>query len=280
MLSFGQQLALVVICASALMVVLWFIQRRTRDAGVVDAGWAAGLALSAVFAGITGTGSSSVRILIACMGGIWGLRLAWHVLTDRVLKGEEDGRYAMWRQKLGPRVNRVFFWFFQAQAFFVAFLCVPFLLASNSTGVPAALGGLSVLHLAGLAIFVLAKLGESIADEQLKAFKSRPESKGRTCRSGLWRYSRHPNYFCEWLIWVSFALVATGSLDAGWRWAAWLSPAFMLFLILKVTGIPPTEARALASRGEDYRRYQRETSAFFPWFPRHAPDTILKGTAS
>lgn len=282
MLTFWPQLLVVAGAASVLMVGLWLIQRRTRDAGVVDAGWALSLAASAVFAGFTGTGQIGPRVLIAAMGAIWGLRLGWHILSDRVFKGGEDGRYAMWREKLGPRVNRVFFLFFQAQAFFVAFLCVPFLLASGTDSRGPLPGGLGIVHICAAALFLLAKCGEAVADHQLKRFKASPMSKGKTCRSGLWRYSRHPNYFCEWLIWVSFALVATGPFaDAGMRWLAWLAPAFMLLLILKVTGIPPTEARSIASRGDDYRRYQKETSAFFPWFPKQIPEsTTLSSAAS
>ena len=84
---------------------------------------------------------------------------------------------------------------------------------------------------------------------------------GKTIRSGLWRYSRHPNYFFQWLAWIAFALIA---LAAPWGWIALFAPALILYLILFVTGVPPSEERALASRGDDYRRYQRETSVFVP----------------
>lgn len=267
-LTFWPQLGIIAAAAALLMAVLWAIQRRTKDAGTVDVAWAAGLGCSAVFAALTGAGDTTTRLLVGLMGGLWGFRLAWHILTDRVLVHGEDGRYAMWRQKLGPKTNRVFFVFFQAQAFFIIFLCVPFLLAAGHDHTGPLPFGLTLLEAAGAALFIIAKLGETTADQQLKAFKAKPDSKGKTCRQGLWRYSRHPNYFFEWLIWVSFALVATGAPHG---WAAWLSPAFMLLLILKVTGIPPTEKRALASRGDDYRRYQQETSAFVPWFPKKLP---------
>ncbi len=115
------------------------------------------------------------------------------------------------------------------------------------------------------ALWMFAVLGESLADRQLAAWRSDPDNRGRTCRAGLWRYSRHPNYFCEWLIWCAFATIASA---APLGWLAWMAPGVMLFLILKVTGIPPTEARALRSRGDDYRRYQQSTSAFFPWPPK------------
>jgi steroid 5-alpha reductase family enzyme len=124
---------------------------------------------------------------------------------------------------------------------------------------------LRAFELAGIALVAVSVLGESVADAQLRRHRLDPANRGRTCRSGLWRYSRHPNYFFEWLSWCGFALMALG---APWGGLGLLSPLVMLVLILKFTGIPPTEAQALASRGEDYARYQRTTSAFFPWFPK------------
>lgn len=118
-----------------------------------------------------------------------------------------------------------------------------------------------------MAIWVVAFAGEVTADRQLLAFKTNPQNKGKTCQAGWWRYSRHPNYFFEWLIWVSYALFASSS---PWGWLAWLCPATLLYLLFKVTGIPATEAQALRSRGEAYRRYQQTTSAFVPWFPKQA----------
>ena len=123
------------------------------------------------------------------------------------------------------------------------------------------------LEFAALAIWVVAFAGELTADRQLLAFKTNPNNKGKTCQAGWWRYSRHPNYFFEWVIWVAYALFATAS---PWGWLAWLCPATLLYLLFKVTGIPATEAQALRSRGEAYRRYQQTTSAFVPWFPKPA----------
>ena len=110
--------------------------------------------------------------------------------------------------------------------------------------------------------------GEAAADAQLNKFKSDPSNKGRTCQVGLWRYSRHPNYFFEWLIWVAFALFALASPGGCW---GLLSPALILYFVLRVTGIPATEAQAIRTRGEEYRRYQQTTSAFVPWFPKKIP---------
>jgi len=117
---------------------------------------------------------------------------------------------------------------------------------------------------AGVLVWVIAVAGEALADAQLARYRSVPANRGRTCRVGLWRASRHPNYFFEWLHWWSYVLLATGS--PLW-WATLIGPALMLYVLLKVTGIPATEAQAVLSR-PDYAEYQRTTSAFIPWFPK------------
>ena len=99
----------------------------------------------------------------------------------------------------------------------------------------------------------------------MKSFKADPANKGKTMRYGLWRYSRHPNYFFQWLTWVAYALIA---LAAPYGWIGLVSPLLILYLILFVTGVKPAEEQALKSRGDDFRRYQRETSVFIPWPPR------------
>lgn len=259
-MTFEQQISWIALGAGALMVALWLVQLWTKDAGIVDVGWAASLACAAIFVGWTGTGAVEVRILAGALGALWGFRLAWHLLTDRILRGEEDGRYQMLRENTGRWQEPVLLVFYLIQAGFVVALAVPFALASATAG-----EGLRWFHIAAALLWIVGFVGESTADRQLKAFKADPASSGRTCRSGLWRYSRHPNYFFEWLMWCAFGVL---SLGAPHGWIGLLAPAFLLLLILKVTGIPPTEARALRSRGDDYRRYQRETSAFVPWFPK------------
>ena len=113
------------------------------------------------------------------------------------------------------------------------------------------------------------RVGESVADRQLSAWRADPANRGRTCRAGLWGYSRHPNYFFEWIHWLAYPTLAVG-LPYGW--VAWFAPALMLYLVLKVTGIPPTEAQSLRSRGDDYRAYQRTVNAFFPGPRRRAAE--------
>lgn len=248
--------------ATALMVVLWIIQRRTNDAGIVDFGWALCLGAAALFCALTGPGDPARRLILGAVGSAWGLRLSSHLLLDRVLKGPEDGRYQMLRERFGSRIQSMLLGFFLAQAASVVVLSLPFALAAASLR-----AGPSALDVAALAVWMLGFVGESVADHQLKRFRAEPASRGRVCDVGLWRYSRHPNYFFEWLMWVGFALLATSSPHAV---VAWSAPLIMLVLILKVTGIPPTEARALKSRGDAYRRYQQTTSAFIPWFPRRS----------
>jgi steroid 5-alpha reductase family enzyme len=106
--------------------------------------------------------------------------------------------------------------------------------------------------------------GEAAADRQLARFRADPANRGRTCREGLWRYSRHPNYFFEWLHWFAYVALAAGS---PWFWLAWTGPVVMYVFLRWISGIPYTEAQALRTRGEDYRDYQRRTPMLFPWFP-------------
>jgi steroid 5-alpha reductase family enzyme len=124
---------------------------------------------------------------------------------------------------------------------------------------------LSWAEFVGCAVWLIGMIGEATADAQLNAFKKNPASHGKTCRAGLWNYSRHPNYFFEWVIWLGLAVFALGS---PFGFIGLLSPALILYFLLRVTGIPATEAQALRTKGEDYKNYQRTTSAFVPWFRR------------
>ncbi len=124
---------------------------------------------------------------------------------------------------------------------------------------------LAPLEYAGTALWMVALAGEAVADAQLAAFKRDPASKGQVCQRGLWTYSRHPNYFFEWLIWVAWALFGMAS---PYGWISILCPLLMFYFLFRVTGIPATEAQSLRSKGEAYRRYQQTTSAFVPWFRR------------
>ena len=269
-MSTAQVLLLGWVLMVAMMAALWLVQRARRDAGVVDVGWTAGLGILAVLYAIAGVGDPFRRALVAVMAGGWSLRLAWHLLADRIIGKPEDGRYRTLRARWGDRAQARFFLFFQVQAVVAVALSLPFLVAMRGGGALGAAG------LAGVAVWVVAVLGEALADAQLARFRADPGNRGRTCRIGLWRASRHPNYFFEWLHWWSYVLLAARS--PAW-WLALIGPALMLYFLLKVTGIPATEAHALASRGDEYRDYQRTTSAFIPWFPKRQ-ETGVRGPGS
>jgi len=242
------------------MLVLWVMHLALRNAAIVDVGWAAGVALvGAIYAAI-GTGWGPRRVLIAVLVLIWGLRLSFFLLFTRVLGHAEEGRYVELRRKWVHQIPLKFLLFFQFQAVLCVVLSTPFLMAAQDGR-----ESFSALEWAAVVVWAIAFVGELIADAQLHAFKAGSAHRGKTCDVGLWRYSRHPNYFFEWLIWVAFALLALG---AHFGWMGLLSPLLMLFFLFRVTGIPATEAQALRTRGEEYRRYQQTTSAFVPWIPR------------
>ena len=248
------------IVASVTMAVLWWWHLRLRNAGIVDVGWTALVSALAILDAVACGGAAIRRVAIAAMIGAWGLRLSAHLLDDRVVERPEDGRYAAMRREWGASAPRRFFWFFQTQALAAVAFSLPALLTSVNPD-----PRLSTLEYAAIGLWAAAFAGEAMADWQLHQFKSNTANHGHTCRSGWWRFSRHPNYFFEWVIWVAYALFATAS---PWGCAAWACPAAMLYLLFRVTGIPLNEAQALRSRGDEYRHYQASTSAFVPWFPR------------
>jgi steroid 5-alpha reductase family enzyme len=244
---------------AAVMVILFFVQRSRKDAGIVDVGWAGGMGLLAVFYAAMADGDPSRRIVLAILAASWSLRLASHLLK-RYFHQKEDGRYRMLREKWGEKAQNYFFLFFQVQALWAVMFSVPFLVvAYNPTP------GLTVFDILGIVVWIIAVGGESVADRQLAGFRADPANRGRTCRAGLWKYSRHPNYFFEFTHWFAYIFLGAGSPHF---WVTFFGPAIMLLFLYKVTGIPYTEKQALLSRGEDYREYQRTTSAFIPWFSR------------
>jgi steroid 5-alpha reductase family enzyme len=246
--------------ASALLLfALYLWQRRTRDATAVDAGWGASLALCALLYALLAPGCLGQKLAICVPVGVENLRIA-SLVRNRLGKGE-DGRYQelrrRWREK--GREQRTFAIFYQAQAFLAAGLSIPALLGSFDND------ELGVLAWIGLALWLVAASLESLADRQLAAFRRDPANKGGVMDRGLWRYSRHPNYFFQTLTWVAYALIAVA---APYGWIAFFAPALILYLVLFVTGVPPAEESSLHSRGDVYRDYQRRTSVFVPWLPK------------
>jgi steroid 5-alpha reductase family enzyme len=245
---------------------LWWRQLRTQNATSVDAAWALGIGGTALAMAAWGPGAGIQRLLAAGLAAAWSGRLSLHLLRDRVFgHRSEDGRYAAMRNFWGTHAARNFFVFYQMQAIAAVVFALPFAaLAYHSEP------NLTPWQWCGLGITTLAVLGETLADRQLAAHRRDPLQRGRTCRNGLWRYSRHPNYFCEWLAWCGMALVAAPALS----WLAVLQPVLMFLLVRFVSGVPWTELQAQKSRPDDYRRYQAETNAFVPWWPRRLRDVL------
>ena len=243
--------------AAGIMTWGWWWQRRHQNIGVVDVFWAKGVGASALLLALLGDGAAMPRIALAVLGGLWGSRLALH-LWHRVRSEPEDGRYQHLSRHWNGHQGKIF-GFFQFQALLIVLFALPFVAVAVNPQ-PQGWGWL----IAAVAMWVLSVSGESIADRQLARFRANPANKGKTCRDGLWRYSRHPNYFFEWLHWFTYVLLAVQS--PLW-WLAWSGPLVMYVFLRWVSGIPFTEAQALRSRGEDYREYQRTTPMLFPWFP-------------
>lgn len=262
------QICLTAAALSVVMFGLWWVQTRTRDASSVDAAWAFGIAGAAVIYGITGDGDPTRRWIIAGLAAIWGLRLGGYLLFDRVFRATaEDGRYRAMRDHWGAKANLNFAWFYQSQAMAALLFSVPMLVGSHDPRPVGVVDGVAV------AWWFLTLTMVSVADRQLARWRAVPENRGRTCRGGLWRFSRHPNYFFEWLHWPAYVVLAWGGPGGPYTIAV---PLLLLVLLLFVTGIPYVEARALKTRGDDYRAYQRETSVFVPWFPKRVKAALSR----
>lgn len=262
-----EQLLVVWIFAALLMATLWMIQRSTKNAGIVDIGWAAAIAVMSVFFSSTSHAPVERRLLIGAMGLLWGARLAIHLLI-RNRGRPEDGRYTQLRKDWAPNEQLGLFKFFQFQAVAAVFFSIPFLLSSLNQR-----ASLTSHEIAGFLLWAIALVGETVSDFQLERFKRSKGGISIVCQEGLWRYSRHPNYFFESLVWIALALFAWPS-PAGF--IALACPALIIYFIFNITGIPATEAQALRTKGDHYREYQRKTSAFFPWFPEKESNHVVR----
>jgi len=246
---------------TALFAGIYLVCRRLDNYGFVDVAWSYSFALVAVFYALNAPGWGGRRLALAAMAIFWSLRLGTHLLK-RVASHHpvEDGRYVQLRKDWAGNFHPKMFGFFMLQAVSVILLSLPFLLPALNPQTT-----FSPIEILGGLLWLFAISGESIADAQLSAFKKDPAHRGQVCDTGLWRYSRHPNYFFEWLIWVAYLVF---SLASPHGWLAAISPIAILFLLLRVTGIPLTEQQSLRSKGDAYRRYQQTTSVFIPWRPK------------
>jgi steroid 5-alpha reductase family enzyme len=247
--------------AAALQLALWGIQQRTRNAGIVDIGWAASFALVAGLFAWRSTAPIEAWGPIAAVVVAWSVRLSAYLVARGAARSPEEGRYADLRRRWGPAASRRLFVFFQAQAALTGLLSTAFVVPFV-----AAPGRLGWLRAVGAAIALAGIAGETLADAQLARWKRDPAHRGRVCDTGLWGYSRHPNYFFEWCVWLGHAVY--GLAFAPWGLIALAPQAILLASILGVTGIPPTEAQAIRSKGDAYRAYQRRVSRFVPLPPK------------
>jgi steroid 5-alpha reductase family enzyme len=239
---------------SILMALAWMVQQRTGNSGWVDTIWTFSL----------GAAPNARQWLLAGLVAVWSLRLGSRIAV-RTAGITDDPRYAAFAAEWGVDSPRKMFVFLQNQGFGSIPLVFAIFVAAHFPD-----ARLRLQDYLGALILLTGIAGEALADAQLKRFREHPGNKGQVCDAGLWRWSRHPNYFFEWFCWLAYPVIAISTdyaIKYPWGWAALLAPVFMYWILVHVTGIPPLEAQMLRSRGERYRAYQSRASAFFPLPP-------------
>jgi steroid 5-alpha reductase family enzyme len=247
------------IAASGAMTLAWLWAKRIGNISYVDAFWAYGVGIMSLAYLLEHQPLTFRNKVMIGLLTLWSLRLGTYLLK-RCLGGKEDSRYQFYRDKWGQKADSLFFWFYQKQAFWVVLFASPLLIVRTNQS------PWGTLDFVGITIWGISMIGVCLADWQLARHKASPDRKpGDICKNGLWRYSRHPNYFFEWTGWISY-------LYFGWSapLGPWLGliPIILLAFLLKFTGIPHVEARKLENANEEYEEYRRSTNSFFPWFPQ------------
>jgi steroid 5-alpha reductase family enzyme len=253
----------------AIMTAAWGIALKTGQSGWVDTIWSLSVgvvgflaALSPIDAAAWSSGPTARQWLVAALCGIWGIRLAAHI-GGRTKGGGNDPRYAQLKTQWGDDYPRQFFWFLQIQA------AAAFVLDAASLVAAHAPGQLGFADWLGVAVLAVAIAGETIADWQLMQFKRDPANRGQVCDVGLWSWSRHPNYFFEWLGWCAYPMIALAHVSGYAIGIGTLAaPVMMYWLLVHISGIPPLEEHMRRSRGERFTAYEARVSAFWPWPPR------------
>ena len=253
----AELLILLAIALSAMMTGAWAIQRATGSSGWIDTIWSFAVGVGGIAAAVLTDGEPMRRAMVFAVIAAWSLRLGLHI-ASRTRGAGEDPRYARLVEEWGPSASLRLWLFLQVQALaaFVLVLAV-YLAAANPAPFP------RLVDFVALAVAVVAIAGEAISDRQLAAFRRTPEARTGVMERGLWQYSRHPNYFFEWLYWCAWPLMAF-AMPVGWSWLALLAPIQMYWLLVHVSGIPPLEEHMLASRGDKFRALQARVNAFFP----------------
>ena len=251
----------------AIMAGAWVVWRRSGNAGWVDTIWTFGLGTVGLFGALLPMLADGERLwrqyLVAGLIAIWALRLGVHI-ARRTRAITDDPRYAKLLQGWGGEAARRMFWLLQKQALVSIPLGLAILLAAWNPD-PA----FRFQDMLAVLVLIVAVAGEAVADAQLRGFRADPSNAGRICEAGLWRWSRHPNYFFEWFGWLAYPLLAVDFSGAyPWGWVALAGPACMYWLLVHVSGIPPLEEHMLETRGQAFRAYQARTNAFVPLPPR------------
>lgn len=243
---------------AVIMAIIWFWALKIKNNGIVDIFWAFNFTVIAGIIWYLADGNPERKNLVCALAGLWSLRLGIYLLI-RVgghIK-EEEGRYKQLRLEWN---DTKFFFFFQMQAFSNVMLALPFFIIALNPNPE-----ISIIEYIGAGLWLLCIIGEGVSDWQLQHFKKHNKVKGKVCEFGLWNYSRHPNYFFQFSLWISVLIFA---LPSPFGWISAICPLSIGYLLFKVTGIPMTEEQAVRSRGEAYKEYQRTTSVFVPWFKK------------
>jgi steroid 5-alpha reductase family enzyme len=241
------------------MVTLWAVSLWRRDASIVDPWWGPGFVLIAAVVAVLGDGATPRRVLVPLLVAAWGLRLGTHLLWRARGKGE-DFRYRAMRKAWGPRFPAVsLVTVFLLQGLLMWIVSLPVQIAVNARA-PAELG---VLDIAGIALWAVGLTFEAVGDWQLARFKGDPANRERVMDEGLWRYTRHPNYFGDCCVWWGIFVIALATPGSAWTI---IGPLAMTVLLVRVSGVPMLE-RSLRRRRPGYEAYVRRTSAFVPWPP-------------
>jgi len=242
---------------------LFVLALRLRDNSIADVGWGLGFILVALVTLALSGGIVPRQALVLALVMVWGVRLAIRIYRRNRGKGE-DFRYREWREKWGEHWRRTAYLFvFVGQGLMMLLISTPILFV-NAFGGPV----LGWLDLVGVAVWIVGFLFEAVGDRQLDSFLSDPANKGRVMDKGLWRYTRHPNYFGEVTQWWGIFIIA---LSVQWGWAAVIGPITITGLILFYSGIPLLEKTMMAK--PEYREYASRTSKFVPWVPKRKQDS-------
>jgi steroid 5-alpha reductase family enzyme len=251
---------------SLAMALAWAIAIRSGKSGLIDATWSFAVGLAAIAASVWPLGGddySPRKWLIAAYAAAWSWRLGVHIFS-RSLGSEDDPRYAKLKAEWGPSAPRRLFVFLQIQA-----VCGWPLVGAALLAAHAPFPGFRFQDMLAGIVFVVALTGETVADRQMADFRANPGNRGGICEDGLWAWSRHPNYFFEWLVWVAYAVAAvdfSGAYPQGWLSLA--APALMYVLLVYVSGVPPLEEHLERTRPAAFGDYARRVSRFWPLPPK------------